>query len=538
MNGCNVRIACSGIGLAVCSWTAAFAQCELHRVWSPVEATRYFGASISIDGARAIVGAPGGGAANEVGYVSFLREEPSGWAVESVHFDPSSASGAEFGASVDLDGELAVVGALAANAPYGHSGAVHCFVRSGDAWVLEATLLSPSASSSGYFGTQVSMSGAWLLIGAPGEPEPMSGPPNFGRVHAYRRVANAWVHDHALAPPTSLLPSHATSMGRSLAHAGAHALVQLTLSPSQKVSVVAYDRVGDVWTPIQLLPETLDGINVGLAVDGGRAGVVTRSLARVYEFGLGSWSKTASLATPPSFESEARSVALEGDALVVGCPRFDLPTFSSELQDAGCVAIYRKGGGTWSLMNTYTACDAVEGDRFGSAVALRGDLLLAGVERAEAPGRAANQDSGAVQALDLVSSACPTLVAEPSAISAAAGGYQEFRMQPGSAQAHRYMLIAATASGTSPGIVLDGWPVPLNPDTLTRVVLSALNTEPYTANFSKLGADGQGYASLSFPVGAASPLVGLTVHHAAVVIDLVNKLVTFASNAAPLSITP
>jgi len=71
------------------------------------------------------------------------------------------------------------------------------------------------------------------------------------------------------------------------------------------------------------------------------------------------------------------AVAGSPDVLAIGAPGDD-----REGSQAGAVHIFRPGDGAWSEESVVTGDDARTGDRFGTSVALAGDLLAVG-----APGR-------------------------------------------------------------------------------------------------------------------------------------------------------
>ena len=114
-----------------------------------------FGASIDIDGDLALVGAPfanvsgGGGAA----YV-FARTS-TGWTEEAV----LAGAGPDelFGTSVAIDGETALVGASRATVDgIFRAGTAYVFVRDGSTWDLQATFVASDAFVGDEFGEAVS----------------------------------------------------------------------------------------------------------------------------------------------------------------------------------------------------------------------------------------------------------------------------------------------------------------------------------------------------------------------------------------------
>jgi len=77
------------------------------------------------------------------------------------------------------------------------------------------------------------------------------------------------------------------------------------------------------------------------------------------------------------------AVALGGDFAVVGAPGDD-----TEEPDAGAAYVFERFGHGWVQRAKLTAgADAVEGDRFGAAVALVGDTILVGAAETDLPGK-------------------------------------------------------------------------------------------------------------------------------------------------------
>lgn len=135
------------------------------RVYSSPGATSDdFGVSVAISGDIAVVGAPhheGEGAA----YV--YRRTDTGWTLEQeLPADP--AVGDHFGYSVDIDGDKIVVGA-----PYGDSAAVAdsgyvvVFARTMSGWTYLTELVPGAETANDLFGWSVACSGNKAVVGCP-----------------------------------------------------------------------------------------------------------------------------------------------------------------------------------------------------------------------------------------------------------------------------------------------------------------------------------------------------------------------------------
>ena len=95
----------------------------------------------------------------------------------------------------------------------------------------------------------------------------------------------------------------------------------------------------------------------------------------------------------------------------------------------------------------------------------------------------------------------------------------------------------AGALGTIPGIELDGFHLPLQPDPLFFHTLSNPTTAPYQGSAGVLGIDGTASAGLVFPAGAFPQLSGLTLYHAFASLDGSLDL-RHVSNTVALALEP
>jgi hypothetical protein len=122
-------------------------------------------------------------------------------------------------------------------------------------------------------------------------------------------------------------------------------------------------------------------------------------------------------------------------------------------------------------------------------------------------------------------------------VSMATGGAQPLTLTAGSALGLNVYFLLGSASGTSPGIMLDGLHLPLQiADPYFHLTLTQPNQLPLVNTLGFLSPSGTAMASIVVPLGQPT-WVGLTLHHAYVVFgdDLG---VAFASNALPLAFVP
>ncbi|MEM7308547.1 MAG: hypothetical protein AAF682_17830 [Planctomycetota bacterium] len=83
--------------------------------------------------------------------------------------------------------------------------------------------------------------------------------------------------------------------------------------------------------------------------------------------------------------------------------------------------------------------------------------------------------------------------------------------------------LLGTLSGTTPGLVVEGFALALNPDAYFNLTLVNPGGGPLAPGLGSFSSEGEGSGQLFLPAGLAQ-LGGLTAHHAAVVFDLAEGL--------------
>ena len=133
----------------------------------------YFGTGVSISGDTAIVGAYGhdGNGANSGAAYIFSRDqgEANNWGLVKDLTYSDAAATEEFGRSVSISGDTAIVGAPNDDDNGDYSGSAYIFSRdqgSADNWGEVQKLTAGDGAAGDYFGYAVSISGDTVIIGA------------------------------------------------------------------------------------------------------------------------------------------------------------------------------------------------------------------------------------------------------------------------------------------------------------------------------------------------------------------------------------
>jgi hypothetical protein len=142
-----------------------------------------FGYSLDVSGDLLVVGAPGESVDSILnsGAVYIFRNGVSGWTQEARLTLEVDIEDARFGESVAIDGDRVVVGipersqAIEPGAPLtADVGSVEVFRYTGSAWVFEQEFRPPVIDNQTFFGHDVDIEGDQLIIGAKGESSPAS----------------------------------------------------------------------------------------------------------------------------------------------------------------------------------------------------------------------------------------------------------------------------------------------------------------------------------------------------------------------------
>lgn len=139
-----------------------------------------------------------------------------------------------------------------------------------------------------------------------------------------------------------------------------------------------------------------------------------------------------------------------------------------------------------------------------------------------------------------VSASLPSFAIGGGALPASTGGTRSLAIDVGPGGAGDLYVIAATASGTSPGFPLaPGITVPLNFDAVTQLSLQLANSPVLPGAAGVLDAAGHGAGALVLGPGMLPPsLAWHTIHFAAAGADPLGSGWTFATNAAGLLVLP
>jgi hypothetical protein len=144
------------------TWTQ---QTKLHA--SDGAAGDWFGWSVSLDGNTALVSAPDDDDNGDIaGSAYVFTRTGTTWSQQAKLLASDGAGGDEFGYSVSLSGDTALIGAIGDDST---RGSAYVFTRTGTTWTQQAKLLASDGAATDWFGESVSLSEDTALIGAPSD---------------------------------------------------------------------------------------------------------------------------------------------------------------------------------------------------------------------------------------------------------------------------------------------------------------------------------------------------------------------------------
>lgn len=336
-----------------------------------------FGISVVVEGDTALVGAAYENSGQGAVYV--FTESDGVWSEAQKLTASDGAPNDWFGQSVALDGNTAVIGAPQ-YLNFGN-GAAYVFTRSGTTWGEAQKLTADDGVGRDQFGISVAVDGANVLVGAYGV--------NFfrGAAYAFTGSDGAWTQTQKL---TASDVSMNADFGVSVALQGSTAIVGAYGDSLYQGAAYVFTGTGGTWSQAQKLaasdaaPDAHFGISVALDGNGALIGAegatvgdnTHQGAAYAFTASNGSWTETQKLTSSEgaAWDFFGRSVALEGATAVVGAYG------PNALQ--GAAYLFAQSAGTWSETQALIAGDGAPGDQYGIWVSLSGRTAVVGADGA------------------------------------------------------------------------------------------------------------------------------------------------------------
>jgi hypothetical protein len=275
-----------------------------------------FGQSVAMGSNFAVIGASGRSGSRGAVFVYQLLS-PTGVAIEDATSmfigSPDDVEFNYFGTEVATDGNFVAVSAPGDNTQGYASGAVYIFNWNGSFWNYVQKIISPVVSAEQHFGCAISLKGNFLVIGARDDDNAKG--TNAGAAYVYVLSGTTFGFSQKLLPPNS---GNSQNFGKKLSLAADNLIIASTSGTISNLH--PYRRSVNTWNPESVLTLNASALyGPAIAADGSRfiaSGVET---GKVYRYDRNSfWQKSGTLALSNLGFFTYLSVALNGDNALIG----------------------------------------------------------------------------------------------------------------------------------------------------------------------------------------------------------------------------
>ena len=386
------------VGLCLVVSSPAAGQCWIHESLDLVPADcredDRVGFAVGISGDVTIVGSVwdddiGG----DSGAAYIFRLDASGWVQESKLVPSDGAGGDEFGNSVSVAGDIAIVGAHRHDGPLLDSGAAYIFRFNGTRWVEEQKLVAADGVAGDGFGCSVSLSGDAVVVGAHLSDV---GGTDAGAAYVFRYNGSSWLPDGRLAPADLVAGDcfgYSVSVSGDVVVCGArHADATATdcgaaytfrhvgIAWEQEAKLLAADGAASDWFGHSV---ATDGVTAVIGAHHHDHNGANSGAAYVFGHGAGGWESVAELLADDGapVDEFGQSVAISADEILVGAHQDNGPFHDN----AGAAYLYAREGDSWVQRAKLTASGGA-GDLFGYSLGISNGRAVVGAPLRDAHG--------------------------------------------------------------------------------------------------------------------------------------------------------
>jgi hypothetical protein len=352
------------------------------------------GRSVSASGERVLMGVPlsnAGSLSNRGAAWVFRRTAEGAWTTEAELLAPDGAADDEFGLSVSLDGDVAIVGALNDDvAGKTDAGSASIFRRGASGWAFEATVIASDGQANDEFGRSVAIRGDVAIVGAW-----TSGLFDQGAAYVFRRQSNGtWLQTQKLTPPGS---ASGDQFGTAIAFDGVRVIIGAwgdedgPATNSGSASVFRSTEGGPFIFEAKLIGADVvsgDELGRGVAIDDTLAVVGSwpffgNGIGKAYVFRRNgtTWTQEAKLLAPDGATDDyfgfSVACARSGDRERIACGAWadDVAGMTNQ----GSVWIFERDDLGWSATAQLVAADGGPSDYFGFSLSFACETLAVGV---------------------------------------------------------------------------------------------------------------------------------------------------------------
>lgn len=294
-----------------------------------------FGSAVSVSGNYAIIGAPRDGVGSNVnqGSISIFQFVSGNWVLMQKITDPSGASNDQFGYSVCLSGNYAIIGShnddVGVNSD---QGSVSFYQLIAGNWVFMQKMTDPAGAANDFLGTSVSLSGNFAITGSLGDD--VGANLTQGSATVFQLVGGIWYYMQKLTDPSGMAYD---AFGLSVSISGNYAVIgalqdDVTTTDQGSASIFRFTGVNFVFE--QKLTD----------------------------------------ATSTAFENFGTSVSISGNYVIIGASRDDVGPNA----DQGSASIYHRNGSNWVFMQKVIDPTGSAANYYGSSVYMMDNYIVVG----------------------------------------------------------------------------------------------------------------------------------------------------------------
>jgi len=349
-----------------------------------------FGRSVAISGNYTIVSASleddAGGTNSGKAYIYNLYS--ANWSLMSQQAKIQASdlqADDQFGYSVAIYGNTAVVGARLEDTGGSNDGSAYIFTRSGTTWTQQQKIQASDRQASDSFGHSVAISGDTVVVGAVYED---TGGAGAGAAYIFTRSGTTWTQQQKIQASDKQANDY---FGYSVAISGDTVVVGASWEDTggqQAGAAYVFTRSGTTWTQQQKIQASdrqasdyfggsvsIDGDTVVVGAIGEDTGANSAGAAYVFTRSGTTWTQQAKIqaSDAQAVDQFGWSVSISGDIVVVGAYEEDTGG-----TNAGSAYVFTRSGTTWTQQQKIQASDIGAGDGFGQSVSISGDIVVVG----------------------------------------------------------------------------------------------------------------------------------------------------------------
>ena len=343
-----------------------------------------FGSAVCIDGDYAVVSVLDEYAnQQEFGAVYVFKQNGGTWTEQAKLQASDLTHWAQYGISVSISGVYVFVGAYWDNALGPYTGSVYVYKRTGETWTEHAKLNASDAQDYDEFGISVSVSGDYAIIGAWGNDDLGN---NAGAAYIFKREGENWT-EQAKITSTALYPE-LDNFGCAVCIDGDYAIVGARSVGTSHGAAYILKREGSNWShqgQLQASDRNKNdrlGLSVSISGDYAILGAPndddhgsSSGSAYIFKRDGETWTEQAKLTDADGDIQDffGWSVSISDDYCIIGAMEED-----EVAQEGGAAFIFKRNGSSWTRQAKLMASDGADYDNFGRSVSISGDYALVG----------------------------------------------------------------------------------------------------------------------------------------------------------------